>query len=303
MDQYIFHNMTFTWLDGTMLNTDGGTLFGPVPRAVWGRYYPFNEKNQMPSTTDPILIQYQNKNFLIDASFSLDKATDKMKRNAGVHSEGDVIASLAEIGLTPEDIDSVMMTHMHNDHASGLTYLKDGNLISRYPNATIYMTRAEWDDVRNPNLRTRNTYLKDNWVPIQEQVETFEGKLEIAPGIIMEHTGGHSRGHSIIRFEQKGETILHMADLLLTFVHTNPLWVGGVDDYPMDSIAAKQKLMSEALKNNYSFLFYHDPFYRVVRYTEDGKNIEYALSCSKESPIPMTERQDKTHKVVGTVEK
>ena len=236
MDRYTFHDMTFTWLDGVMFNTDGGTLFGPVPRAVWGRYYPFNEENQMPCTSDPILIQYQDKNFLIDATLGIDKATDKMKRNAGLYSEGDVPASLAKIGLTPEDIDVVMMTHMHNDHAGGLTYLKNGVLTSRYPNATIYMSRAEWDDVRKPNSRTRNTYLKDNWEPLQDQVETFEGNLEIAPGIIMEHTGGHSRGHSIIRFEQKNETMLHMADLLLTFVHTNPLWVGAVDDYPMDSI-------------------------------------------------------------------
>lgn len=303
MDQYTFHDMTFTWLDGVTFKTDGGTLFGPVPRAVWGRYYPFNEKNQIPSTSDPILIQYQDKNYLIDATMSLDKASDKMKRNTGIYSDGDILTSLAEMGLTPDDIDVIMMTHMHNDHASGLTYLKDGNLTSRYPNATIYMSQDEWDDVREPNLRTRNTYLKENWVPVQEQVETFEGNLELAPGIIMEHTGGHSGGHSIIRFKQKDESILHMADLLLTFVHTNPLWVGAVDDYPMDSIAIKQKLLAEAFENNYAFLFYHDPFYRVVRYTKDGKSIEYALASSKESPIPMTDKQDKTHKIIGVLEK
>lgn len=77
LDQYTFHKMTFTWLDGVMLNTDGGTLFGPVPRGLWGRYFPYNEKNQIPTTADPILIQYQNKNYLIDASIGIDKANEK----------------------------------------------------------------------------------------------------------------------------------------------------------------------------------------------------------------------------------
>lgn len=298
LDQYIFHDMTFTWLDGITSNTDGGTLFGPVPRALWGRYYPFNENNQMPTVTDPILIQYQNKNYLIDAGIGLDKLNDKIKRNLGIQAEGNISASLAKLELTKEDIDVVMMTHMHNDHAGGLSHYDNGELKSSYPNATIYINEKEWDDVRNPNARTKNTYLKENWAPIQNQVKTFSDKQEIAPGITMEHTGGHSRGHSIIRFQQNGETMLHLADILLSFVHTNPLWVGAVDDYPMDSIAAKQKLMKEALENQYRFLFYHDPFYRVVEYTKDGKNLTYALECSKGSPIPMTDKQDKTPQLV-----
>ena len=293
MDQYRFHDMTFTWLDGVMFNIDGGTLFGPVPRAVWGRSYPYNDNNQIPCTSDPILIQCQNKNYLIDASIDTNKMDEKTKRNTGVYSDGDFLGSLTEMNLTPDDIDVVMMTHMHNDHASGLTYSEGNEVKSRFPNAVIYMSQIEWDEVRNPTMRTQNTYLKINWEPIQNQIVTFDDSLEVAPGIIMEHTGGHSKGHSIIRFEQNSETILHMADILLTFVHTNPLWVGAVDDYPMDSIAAKQKLMKEALENNYRFLFYHDPFYRVIQYSEDGKSLIFAMPSSKESPIPMTDQQDR----------
>lgn len=293
MDQYIFHDMTFTWLDGVMFNIDGGTLFGPVPRAVWGRSYPYNDNNQIPCTSDPILIQCQNKNYLIDASIDTNKMDEKTKRNTGVYSDGDFLGSLTEMNLTPDDIDVVMMTHMHNDHASGLTYIDGSEVKSRFPNAVIYMSQIEWDEVRNPTMRTQNTYLKINWEPIQNQVVTFDDTLEVAPGIRMEHTGGHSKGHSIIHFEQNSETILHMADILLTFVHTNPLWVGAVDDYPMDSIAAKQKLMKEALENHYRFLFYHDPFYRVIQYSEDGKSLIFAMPSSKESPIPMTDQQDR----------
>lgn len=157
--------------------------------------------------------------------------------------------------------------------------------------------------MQNPTARTKGTYLEANWLPIENQVETFADRFEVVPGITMEHTGGHSRGHSIIRFEQHGETMLHLADILLTFVHTNPLWIGAVDDYPMKSIAAKQKLMEEALENNYRFLFYHAPFYRVVEYTSNGKNIQFAKRASKKPQITMTDKQDKTHQVVNKLDK
>ncbi|MBG9985720.1 MBL fold metallo-hydrolase [Facklamia sp. DSM 111018] len=293
LDQYQFHQMTLTWLEGASFLMDGGTNYGPVPRAVWGRYYPYNDNNQIPVLADPILIQYQDKNYLIDTSIEVGKLDQKMKRNLGIVSPANLTGSLNELNLRPEDIDVVLMTHMHNDHASGLTYMEAGQLQSRFPQAKIYMSQIEWEEVRNPNARTRNTYRKENWETIQDQVVTFDKEIELEKGIRMELTGGHSRGHAIVRLEQAGETLIHLADLLLTCTHTNPLWVGGVDDYPMDSIAAKEKLMPEALKGHYRFLFYHDPFYRMIEYSEDGKAIIDGLKSSHTSPLPITGHQDK----------
>lgn len=297
MDQFIFHEMTFTWLDGVTLKTDGGTMFGPVPKAVWGTYFPYNDNNQIPQVTDPILIQYQGKNYLIDTGLSSAKLNEKARRNLGVHKNENIEKSLAELKLTFSDIDVVLMTHMHNDHAAGLTQMvggdgeSEGELVSTYPNAVIYVQELELEDVQNPNTRTRNTYLEGNWRPVEGQIKTFSDRVEVAPGITMEHTGGHSRGHSIIRFEQNGETVLHLGDLLMSFVHTNPLWVSAVDDYPMESIEAKTKLMKEALKNDYYFVFYHDMFYRVAQYTKDGRGLRYTLTNTKPSPISITSEQ------------
>lgn len=298
IDTYQFGEMKISWLDGGAMVTDGGTLFGPVPKAVWNRFFPCDETNRIPSHVAPILIQYQEKNYLIDTSFGPDKLNDKAIRNMGIVSKGNLVGSLAECGLQPEDIDVIMMTHMHNDHAGGLTYLKEGNYASTFPHAVIYVQEKEWDDVRTPTNRTKGTYLRYNWEPIQDQVKTFSETLEVAPGITMIHTGGHSRGHSIIRLEQHDKTIVHLADILLTHVHVNPLWVGAVDDYPMDSIKAKEKWMAEALENQYSFIFYHDPFYRKLTYTKDGKAIQEVLKSTQKSPIPMAEDQDKAPSIV-----
>ncbi|MCG3089455.1 YtnP family quorum-quenching lactonase [Sporosarcina cyprini] len=279
MDTYTFHNMKLTWLDGGVNFLDGGTMFGVVPKALWAKRYACDEDNLIELRTDPILVQYEGKNMLIDSGMGNGKLNEKMKRNLGVRAESRVKESLDELGLTPADIDLVLMTHLHNDHAAGLTGLQDGELVSMFPNAEIIVSQVEWDEMRNPNIRSRNTYWKENWEPIQQQVKTFTDEITILPGISMIHTGGHSDGHSVVKLEQEGETILHMGDIMPTHAHSNPLWVLAYDDYPMTSIFAKERLMKEALPNGYRFIFYHDAVYRLVKWDESGKELIETIDC------------------------
>lgn len=281
MDTYNFHDMKLAWLDGGVNFLDGGTMFGVVPKALWSRKYEVDENNLIELRTDPIYISYEGKHILIDSGIGKGKLSDKLKRNLGVRAETKVEESLAELRLTPADIDLILMTHMHNDHAAGLTAKVDDELVSVFPNAEIYVSQVEWDEMRNPNIRSRNTYWKENWEPVQHQVKTFGGQAEILPGIEMIHTGGHSDGHSIIKLTQNGETILHMGDIMPTHAHSNPLWVLAFDDYPMTSIFAKEKLMKEALPNRYRFIFYHDAFYRLVQWDESGKEITESVERTR----------------------
>lgn len=273
MDQYIFHKMTLSWLNGGLTNLDGGSMFGVVPKMVWSKKYPANESNQIAMSTDPILIQVDGKNLLIDTGVGFNKMDERQLRNNGVKAQSQLEDSLAMLGLLTDDIHYVLMTHMHADHASGLTRRENDQLVSTFPNAKIHLSAIEWNEVRNPNIRSRNTYWKENWEAIQGQVETFEGELEVLPGVRMVHTGGHSEGHSIIKLEQNGETIIHMADIMPTHAHQNPLWVLAFDDYPMTSVFAKEKIMKEALANGHSFIFYHDAYYRLIKWDKTGKEI------------------------------
>ncbi len=173
------------------------------------------------------------------------------------------------------------MTHMHFDHACGLTKWEGEELVSTFPNATIYVSEVEWNEMRNPNFRSSNTYWKENWEPIQSQVVTFTDTIEVVEGIDMIHTGGHSDGHSIVLFKQNGDTIIHLADIMPTHAHQNPLWVLAYDDYPMTSVFAKEKWLNEGLQNNYWFSFYHDAFYRLVKWSQDGKEIVDAVKRTR----------------------
>lgn len=273
--------MKLTWLDGGVNFLDGGTMFGVVPKALWSKKYEVDNDNLIELRTDPIFIQYAGKNILIDSGIGKGKLTDKMKRNLGVREETRVLESLSSLGFIPDNIDIILMTHLHNDHAAGLTEWQDDKLVSVFPNAVIYVSKTEWDEMRQPNIRSRNTYWKENWEPIQHQVKTFQTQVEVLPGINLIHTGGHSDGHSVVKLQQSGEVLLHMGDIMPTHAHKNPLWVLAYDDYPMTSIFAKEKWMNEGLANNYKFIFYHDALYRMVQWDTEGKEIIQSLKRTR----------------------
>ncbi len=214
MDQLKFHNMTLSWLNGGVTCLDGGAMFGVVPKPLWSRKYPVNENNQIELPTEPILIQYGEKNYLIDTGVGFNKLNEKQLRNYGVTEESTLADSLQELGLTTADIDAILMTHLHFDHAGGLTQWEGEVLVPTFPNAKIYVTQIEWDEMREPNIRSKNTYWKENWEPVQHLVETYESSLEVAPGIEMIHSGGHSDGHAIIKLSQNGEVMIHMVLIL-----------------------------------------------------------------------------------------
>ncbi len=264
--------VTITWLSGGVTNLDGGAMFGVVPKGMWSKKYPSNERNQIELPTDPMFIQMDGKNFLVETGIGKGKLSEKQLRNFGVTKESELVESLAKLGLHAEDIDYVLMTHLHFDHAGGLTKLENGHYVSAFPNAKIITSQVEWDEMRNPNIRSKNTYWKENWEAIEAQVVPFEEKWNLG-ALTMVHTGGHSNGHSILIIEDRGELLIHMADLMATHAHQPVLWVMAYDDYPMTSIAAKEKWLPYGLHNNAWFSFYHDAFYRAVKWDSDGKQI------------------------------
>lgn len=274
MDKLQLGHFSLHWLLGGITQLDGGAMFGVVPKPLWSKRYPHNEQNQIPLRADPILVEAGGKRLLLESGLGVNRLTDKQKRNFGLLQESQIDESLAEVGLTARDIDIVMMTHMHYDHANGLVSKLGDTYLSTFPNAIIYVQETEWNEMRNPNIRSRNTYWEENWRPIESQVETFGKELEVVPGIVMHHTGGHSDGHAIVRMESNGEVLLHMADLMPTHAHQNSLWVMAYDDYPMASIFAKEKWVPEAIQQGAWFTFYHDDVYRAVKWNGANEMIE-----------------------------
>ncbi|HWO96350.1 MAG TPA: MBL fold metallo-hydrolase [Bacillus sp. (in: firmicutes)] len=269
METLTVGNLKLTWLNGGNNHLDGGAMFGVVPKALWSKRYPANENNQIELRADPFLIQTGRRNILVEAGMGKGRLSKKQLRNFGVTEESSVETCLQQLGVSAADIDTVLMTHLHFDHVLGLTISEEGRLSSAFPNAQIIVSQIEWDEMREPNIRSQNTYWKENWQAIEHQVAPFSSEYDVTEEIKMIHTGGHSDGHSIIVIESGEEVLLHLADLLPTHAHQNPLWVMAYDDYPMTSIEQKQKWIQYGVDHNAWFSFYHDAYYRALKW--DGK--------------------------------
>lgn len=262
-----------TWLNGGVTNLDGGAMFGVVPKPLWSKKYPVNENNQIELRTDPILVQANGLNMLIDSGIGNGKMNDKQKRNFGVTEESNLVEDLSRLGIQPNDIDYILMTHLHFDHACGLTKREGETWVPVFERAEIITTKTEWAEMKNPNIRSKSTYWAENWEAVASLVRPFEGEQEITDGIKMIHTGGHSDGHAIIIIEDGGDRLIHMADIMPTHAHANVLWVLAYDDYPMTSIEAKEKWMKSGLENGSWYSFYHDAQYCAIKWDVTGKEI------------------------------
>jgi len=264
-----------TWLRGGVTHLDGGAMFGVVPKALWGRTYPPDEKNRVELRTDPILLQIDGKHILIDTGLGNNKFTEKQLRNFGILEQSSIIESLANLGITEQDIELVIMTHLHFDHACGLTEkIEDGKYRSIFTEADIIVSAIEWKEMQHPNIRSVNTYWKMNWEPITHQVKTFTKEIEIVPGLRMIHTGGHSEGHAILVFDDGAECWIHMADLMATHAHQPVLWAMAYDDYPVTSVHQKEKWMAYGYERKAWFTFYHDAYYRALQFNSSGEKVD-----------------------------
>ena len=266
------------WLDGGSFELDGGAMFGVVPKALWGRKYESDESNCIKMINSPLLLRTPKANVLIETGLG-NKLSEKQKKifRAG---EWDVPGSLKSLGLAPEDIDFVILTHCDFDHAGGIvTANGDGTTRLTFPNARHVIQRSEWEDVQSPNIRSSNTYWAVNFQPLIDSGEgknllLVDGEHEVTPGIRVTHTGGHTRGHQIVDIESGGQRATHLADLLPTHAHYHPLWVMAYDNFPMEVIALKQKLEARARDEDAWLTFYHDPLFKAAKFDEKGNITE-----------------------------
>ncbi|UXR79115.1 MBL fold metallo-hydrolase [Staphylococcus sp. IVB6227] len=265
-------------LNGGDVQMDGGAIFGVVPKPLWSKKYPFNDNNQVPLAAHPILIRTEDCRIVIDAGIGKGCLTEKQMRNYGVGQEAAIEKSLAQFDLTVDDIDMVLMTHMHFDHATGLV---DDEGRSTFPNARHYIQQDEWHEFVSPNIRSQATYWSSNRGDYEARTILFEKSCTPYPGITMLHTGGHSYGHSVIEIESDGEKAVHMSDIFPTVAHVNPLWVSAYDDFPMQSIRAKECLTKKYILDDYWFLFYHDMKYFAAKFDVDGKTMTETVERPK----------------------
>ena len=239
---------------------DGGAMFGVVPKPLWEKKTPSDERNRITLAMRPLIVRGM-RTMIIDAGLG-DKQNEKFIDIYGVERARNLDHTLAEAGLTPEDIDIVLATHLHFDHAGGFT-MRDaaGRLRPRFPRAQYIVRRGEWEDATHPHERNRASYLFDNYVPLAEAgvLQLVDDDQTIMPGVKVRRTGGHTMHHQMVLIESGGKTAAFVADLMPTTAHVSEAWIVGYDLYPMDTLAAKKAFLKEAVEREILVFLEHDP--------------------------------------------
>jgi glyoxylase-like metal-dependent hydrolase (beta-lactamase superfamily II) len=239
---------------------DGGAMFGVVPKPLWERRAPADEKNRILLGVRPLLVRGE-KTMIIDAGIG-GKMDAKSVEIYGIDRSRHLDHALADSGLEAADIDIVLASHLHFDHAGGFTTTDaSGGLVPRFPNARYVARTAEWEDATHPHERNRASYLPENFVPLAAAgvLDLVGGDETVMPGVRVVRTGGHTMHHQIVMIESGGRTAVFGADLLPTVAHIDVPWITGYDLYPMDTLAFKRRFVREAIDREYLIFFEHDP--------------------------------------------
>lgn len=243
--------------DGTF-RLDGGGLFGIVPKTIWQQRVRPDRKNRVILNLNCLVIQAGKTNILVDTGLGT-KHTALMKSRYAMVT-GKLLTGLQGIGLSPNDIHLVALTHLHFDHAGGCTRLGDaGKPVPTFPRAQYLAQRKDWEEATHPNERSRAGYFPDDFLPLQEdkQLELVDGDLEASPGVWLRRTGGHTAGHQLVLVESQGERAASLGDLLPTPAHLPLPYATAWDLYPLEGLAQKQTLLAQAEREGWLLLFGH----------------------------------------------
>jgi methylmalonyl-CoA epimerase len=273
--RYSVGDLELISLSDGFFRLDGGSMFGVVPKTLWSARAEADDRNRILLAMRPLLVRGA-RTMLIDAGMG-DKENEKFHDLYGVDRRRHLDHTLAEAGVAPEEIDIVLASHLHFDHAGGFT-VRDGSgrARPRFPRAQYVVRRGEWEDATHPNARTRASYLLDNYVPLADAgvLQLVDDDQTIMPGVRVRRTGGHTPHHQAVLIESRGQRAAFVADLIPTTAHLPDAWVMGYDLNPLESMTAKREFVREAIDGKILVFFEHDPAVAAGYLTEkDGKRV------------------------------
>jgi glyoxylase-like metal-dependent hydrolase (beta-lactamase superfamily II) len=255
--------------DGTFA-LDGGAMYGVVPRVLWERLTPPDAQNRVRLGLNALLVRAGTDNVLIDSGIG-DKWDEKHRQMYAIAHETTLIESLARRGLSPEDIDVVINSHLHFDHCGWNTRYVDGRLAPTFPRARYVIQRGEYAHANHPHERDRASYRAENWQGLEEhgRLDLVEGNQEVLPGIEVKKVAGHNRDFQCVFVRSGSETAVFWSDLIPLRPHVQLPWIMAFDLYPEETLEHKKQLVPQAVREGWLCVFHHDPEVPVGRIVEE----------------------------------
>jgi glyoxylase-like metal-dependent hydrolase (beta-lactamase superfamily II) len=278
----------FLWLDG-------GAMFGSVPKALWSRTNPPDEKNRIRLAMRCLLLEGEGRRILVDDGVG-DKFAPRFGEIYRVELEPHTLErSLGQLGIRVEDVTDVVLTHLHFDHAGGSTRRAGERLVPRLPRARYFVQRRNWENAAAPNPRERASYLPENFEPLREAgvLTLLDGPQQPWPGVELFTADGHTRGQQLVRVSGDGQTLYFVADLIPTASHVRIPFVMGYDMAAIETMAEKRALLERACRENAWICIEHDPAIALARPVADGDDFGWGETIPAElaaSPAPAAGR-------------
>ncbi|MGM0589919.1 MAG: MBL fold metallo-hydrolase [Bacteroidota bacterium] len=271
-------------IDAGRFALDGGAMFGVVPKNLWSRQIQPDDNNRIPMAMRCLLIKSNETGriYLIDSG-SGTKFDEKFKNIYELdYSTYNLMDSLAFHGFEPEDITDMVFTHLHFDHCGGSTYYnEDGELALTFPNATHWVTEAQWENAIHPNDREKASFLAENINPLKQakkegQLKTVDQFHTYEPGLGTIIVNGHSRGQQLPLLQTGQQKLVFAADLIPTAAHVPLPWVMGYDMCAIDTLEEKKRVLKQAVEEEWHFYLEHDAHHELIQVVEEGGKFKAA---------------------------
>lgn len=258
---------------------DGGAMFGVVPKSLWQKTNPADDKNMISMSMRCMLIENDGRLILIDTGIG-NKQSDKFFGYYYLYGNFSLDASLAKYGFSRDDITDVFLTHLHFDHCGGaIKWNKNKTGYEpAFKNAKFWSNQRHWDWAINPNAREKASFLQENILPIQEsgQLNFLHLNAKDFVGFDVLFTDGHTEKQMLPKIEYQGKTLVFMADLLPTAGHIPLPYVMGYDTRPLLTLKEKEAFLKEAADKQFYLFLQHDAYNEVitVKHTEKGVRLK-----------------------------
>ncbi len=260
----------WTWklLRAGALRLDGGGMFGVIPKTIWSRLVTADDNNRIALQTNCLLLQDGSHTVLVETGCG-DKWTDKQRGHWDLERRT-VVDALREVGTEPGQVDVVVVTHLHFDHAAALTrWDDDGQPVPTFPNATVVVQETEWNDALANKSTMGRTYLRSHLDPVADRIKLASGETEVLPGITVWPMVGHTWGQQAVRFDDGAGIVCFPGDVMPTVHHAGPAYSLGYDMLPYENMLSKEALLRQASEDNWRLVLDHEPGNPVVRVAPD----------------------------------
>jgi glyoxylase-like metal-dependent hydrolase (beta-lactamase superfamily II) len=257
--RFAWGGLRLTVLDAGSLWLDGGAMFGVVPKPLWSRHRPADETNRIELGMNLLLVEDGRRVTLVDSGAGID--WDDRWREIYRLDPRSPAEILEPVGMSPPEIDRVVNSHLHFDHAGGNTRRDEaGAWVPSFPSAEYVVQRGEVETARWDNERTRGSYRRECFEPLlaDGRLRLVEGDVALDPHLSVRVAPGHTPYMQVVLVGSEEGTVLFLADLVPTATHLPYPWIMGYDLEPLKTLATKKRLLSEAAAGGWRVVFEHD---------------------------------------------